>query len=184
MQYVRDAAIRVCERTLSWRYEQPKFDLTPGTARYAFRKPANTDVHAVFSATVNGKRLTPQPLDDALGIYPEWVDTYTDPDQIAEFGGEPNTITQISPSQFIVLPLPNADETYSVRMVYALKPTRSADGMDATALDELEDTIVHGALQHLLVLPNTNWTDRELAAYHAKQYLFTLTETQGAGQSG
>jgi hypothetical protein len=35
---------------------------------------------------------------------------------------------------------------------------------------------MHGALQHLLVLPNKDWSDRELATYHAKQFSFQISE--------
>ena len=35
---------------------------------------------------------------------------------------------------------------------------------------------MHGALQHLLVLPDRAWSDRELASYHAKQFIFKLQE--------
>ena len=35
-QYVRDAAIEACERTLAWRYEQPKIRLVPGAHDYAY----------------------------------------------------------------------------------------------------------------------------------------------------
>jgi hypothetical protein len=51
-------------------------------------------------------------------------------------------------------------------------------------IDELEDVIMHNALQHLLVLPNTNWSDRELAAYHAKQFIFHLSERRARANLG
>ena len=50
--------------------------------------------------------------------------------------------------------------------------------------DELEEAIMHGALQHLLVLPNTNWSDRELAAYHAKQYVYQTSERRARANLG
>ena len=36
IQHIRDAAVRVCERTLAWRYVQPKFNLTPGVHEYLY----------------------------------------------------------------------------------------------------------------------------------------------------
>jgi hypothetical protein len=60
-------------------------------------------------------------------------------------------------------------------MFVALRPTPTATGMDKTAFDELEQLIVHGALQHLLVLPDKSWSDRELAVFHAKQYSYKTT---------
>ena len=50
--------------------------------------------------------------------------------------------------------------------------------------DELEEVIMHGTLQHLLVLPNASWSDRELAAYHAKQYVFQTSERRARANLG
>ena len=40
------------------------------------------------------------------------------------------------------------------------------------------------ALQQLLVLPEKSWSDRELAAYHAKQFLFKLSERRARTNLG
>jgi hypothetical protein len=184
VQYIQEAAIRVCERTLAWRYQQHKFDLIPGTYVYTYNKPLDTQVHAVFGAIMNDSPLEVLTLDHALELYPAWADKYTASGDIAQYGSEPRSVTQISPHQFAVLPLPDAQRTYTVRMFYALKPTRSATGMDEVLFDELEDVMMHGALQHLLLIPNTPWADRELAAYHAKQYLAQITERRARANLG
>jgi len=77
-----------------------------------------------------------------------------------------------------------AVKEYEMRMIVALKPKRTASGMDEVIFSELEDVILHGALQHLLVLPNTNWSDRELASYHARQYLFHVNERRARANLG
>jgi hypothetical protein len=184
VQYIRNAAIQTCERTLAWRYEQPKFNLTPGTYVYNFNKPADTQVHAIFKTFVNDSPLDALTLDMALELYPQWADRYTTTNDIEEYGSDPRSITQISPHQFAVLPLPDATKPYTVRMFYALKPSRDADGMDETIFDDLEDTIMHGALQQLMVLPGTAWGNLELASYHAKQYVFQLAERRARANLG
>lgn len=184
IQYIRNTAINVCEKTLAWRYQQPKFNLIPGIYTYNYNRPADTDVHAVFTALLNDSPLDILTLDKALEMYPAWADKYTTSADIEQYGSTPQSITQITPNQFAVLPLPDAQYTYTMRMFYALKPTRDSSGMDETIFDDLEDVIMHGALQQLLVLPNTNWSDRELAAYHAKQYLSQLTERRARANLG
>jgi hypothetical protein len=99
-------------------------------------------------------------------------------------GSEPRAICQVTPDKYVVLPLPDADRVYTMRMFYALKPKRNSSGMDEVAFNELEDVIMHGALQHLLVLPNTNWSDRELASYHARQYVFQIAERRARANLG
>lgn len=98
------------------------------------------------------------------------------PAEATEGGGTPLAITQISPDKYVVLPMPDSNQTYTMRLFYALKPTRSASGMDETVMDELEQVIVHGALQQLLVMPKVVWNDNTLAAYHARQYLSLVNE--------
>jgi hypothetical protein len=99
-------------------------------------------------------------------------------------GSHPKAISRMSPCTFIVLPKPNADIIFYVRPYVTLRPTKDATGMDDCVMGDLAEIIVHGALQELLLLPSTHWTDRELATYHAKQYLFKLTERRARANLG
>lgn len=217
IQYIRDSAIRTCERTLAWRYEVPLFNLLPGVHQYAYNKPTNTDAHAIFEAFVNDVPLEKLTLDDALRLYPQWADLYSGesastlwsltpsntfnndefdedvfnagdtfslPEEVVTEGSTPRSICQVTPDKYTILPLPDDKATYTVRMFLALKPRRDATGMDSVALDDLEEVIMHGALQHLLVLPNQKWSDRELAAYHAKQYVYQIAERRARANLG
>jgi hypothetical protein len=217
VQHIRDAAIRVCERTLAWRYVQPTFDLLPGVHEYVYDKPAEAEVHVLFDAMVNNYPLEKLTLEQALYHYPEWADLYSGedpsvlwsltppgsyntfeyndnlfndnepfvlPEAVVALASEPRSVTQLTADKYIVLPLPDAERVYTMRMFYALKPTRNASGMDANLLNELEEAVVHSALQHLLVMPGVAWSDRELAAYHAKQGLFVTTERRARANLG
>jgi hypothetical protein len=105
-------------------------------------------------------------------------------DEVLEKAGYPRTITQLTPDKFIILPLPDDEKTYTLRLIYALKPKRDAVGMPAHILDEIEEAVIHGALQELLILPNQPWTDRELATYHARQFTFKVTERRARANIG
>lgn len=177
-QYVRDAAIEACERTLAWRYEQPKIRLVPGAHDYAYETPDDAEVHAFLTATVNGRVLKPITIEQLYDIYPKW------PNQAANERAEPCYITQLDPDNFSVAPIPDSNTTYDVRMIVCLKPLRTATKMDKKFLDELENVIMHGALQHLLVLPDRTFSDRELASYHAKQFAFKLSERRARTNLG
>jgi hypothetical protein len=185
------------------------YTLLPGVYEYAFTKPDNTDVHAIFEAVLNKRPLERLAFEQAIARYPEWADLYSGqdpsvlwsltpsstfntheynevqfnsgdeyvlPESIVADGGSPRSITQLTPDKYIVLPLPDGDEEYKMRMFVALKPKRNATAMSDVLFDELEEVIMHGALQHLLVLPNKPWTDKELAAYHARQYTYQIAE--------
>jgi hypothetical protein len=185
VQHIRTAAVQTCERTLAWRYEQPAFNLTPGKYQYAYNKPTDTEVFAVMHTALNDyEALSPITLDQATELYPGWVRASTTAQDIADNGGQPRYITQVSPSQYNVLPPPNADKTYTLRMIYALKPSHSASEMDEGVMNQLEEAIVSKTLQDLLVLPNTSWSDRELASYHAKQFIARVSEYRAHANLG
>ena len=177
-QYVRDAAIEACEKTLAYRYEQPPIRLVPGAHFYLYDTPVNTEVHAILTATVNDSKLTPVTLEHLYDMYPKW------PNQSTDERAEPRFLTQIDPDHFSVAPLPDASQNYDVRMIVCLKPLRTATKMDKTVLDELENVVMHGALQHLLVLPDRTWSDRELATYHAKQFVQKTAERRARTNLG
>jgi len=178
VQYVRDAAIEVCERTLSWRYMQPLTRVVPGVYEYPYNNPTGSEVHAFLTATINDERLEPVTLEQLASMYPDWPSTDVNK------RSDPRLVCQIDPDNFVIAPIPDDSKTYNIKMIVALKPLRDATGMDKTVFDELEDTIMHGALQHLLVLPDKNWSDRELAAYHSKQYLYKTTERRARANIG
>ena len=217
VQYIRDTAIRTCERTLYWRHQPALYNLLPGVSEYAYNKPVNTDVHVMFEAVVNKRPLERLTMEKAIELYPQWADLYSGLNpavvwastpanlynvnpyngvQYNEDGGvsppaealtgasTPQSITQINPDRYIILPLPDNQAVYQMRMFMALKPKKNATGMDEFIMDELEEVIMHGALQHLLVLPNQAWSDRELAAYHAKQYVFQTSERRARANLG
>lgn len=217
IQHIRDAAIRVCERTLAWRYTQPKFNLLPGVHEYLYDKPIDSEIHVLFGTIMNDSPLEVLILEQAIAKYPEWADLYSGedpsilwsqtppgsynsfeynenlfndnepfvlPEAVVAKAAQPRSVTQLSPDKYVVLPLPDAEQTYAIRMFYALKPTRTAAGMDQVVFNDLEEVIVHSALQNLLVMPGVTWSDRELAAYHAKQALFTTTERRARANLG
>lgn len=177
-QYIRDAAIEACERTLAWRYQQPPIRLTQGVFEYPYETPTETEVHAFITASINGEKVGVKTLDDISDIYPGWPS----PDSTKR--SDPRYILQIDQDNFAVAPVPDGTKTYDVNMIVALKPLRTATGMDKTAFDDLENVIMHGALQHLLVMPDKNWSDRELATYHAKQYLSKTVERRARANIG
>jgi hypothetical protein len=217
IQYIRDAAIRTCERTLYWRYQIPLYNLLPGVFEYTYNKPIATDVHAMFEAVVNNRPLERLTMEQAIETYPQWADLYSGedpsvvwsltpsgsfnafdyneglfndnspyvlPEAIVADASTPQYITQVTPDKYIILPLPDNKTPYQCRMFVALKPKRNATGMNEVIFDELEEVIMHGALQHLLLLPNQMWSDRELASYHAKQYTFQISERRARANIG
>ena len=217
LSHIRTAAIRVCEQTLAWRHAQDSYKLIPGVHEYPYQKPKGTDVHAVFSAAVNGSPLHLVTLDEALQRYPAFAEAYggmspqelwgktpsaslnafmfnegvynenpefVAPDSLFEGAGYPLYFTQLTPDKYVVLPQPNNDKGYVLKLVYALKPKRNSTSMPQPIFDELEDAIVHTALQSLLALPGNPWTDRQMAAYHGQHARYHMSERRARANHG
>jgi len=101
-QHIRNAAITACEYTLAWRYEIRQFNLVAGVHEYAYSKPTNTDVHALFK-TVIGETHELQHLTLELAVerFPAWADMLGGVDPLSAWSLTP-------PSQF------NTDEFNSL----------------------------------------------------------------------
>lgn len=92
------------------------------------------------------------------------------PDSIVAEGSRPRAVTGVTPQRYTILPLPDAEETYELRMWLALKPTRSATEMDTEAFNELEDVIVWGALKSLFSMPGKEWTNPDYAVHYGNEF--------------
>jgi hypothetical protein len=179
IDHIRRAAIEVCERTLMFRM-QTTLNLNPNVFEYSYPNvPASTQVCAVFEAFINDRQLERLTLEQALERNPKWADVTKTDD-----ASEPRILSELTPEKFVVLPMPDDSKTYTLRVFYALKPTRASTGLEEFIFNELEDAIFHHTLQNLLLVPNEPWTDGDLAAYHAKQYLFKLSERRARANVG
>lgn len=170
-QFVRNIAIEVCEKTLVWRYEQDLLPLTAGVYEYDYEVPDGSEVvgliHAtLFSGTEYLGKLEPVTQRELHRLYPDWPSPDTTKRTM------PRYVSQFDPDHFVVAPVPGSDRAYSAKMFLALRPTPTATGMDKTAMDEVEQLITHGVLQHLHTIPDKSWTDYGVASYHAKQYTY------------
>lgn len=217
LSHIRKAAIRVCEHTLMWRHVESPYTLVPGVHEYPYQKPQGSDVHVVFSATINDYPLQLVTLDNALTKFPAWAELYSglSPEEIwsstpsaslnafvfndgvyndnPEFvpnpdmyvdGGHPTHFTQVTPDKYVVLPQPNDDQDYVLKLIYALRPKRNATSLPTYVMDELEDVIVHAALQSLFALPGNPWTDRDMTVYHGRQARYQMSERRARANLG
>lgn len=92
------------------------------------------------------------------------------PDSIVADASRPEAITMVSPQRYVILPLPDAEETYELRLWLALKPLRDATEMDTQAIEELGDVIFWVAMESLLSMPNKPWTNPEYAVHYGNKF--------------
>jgi hypothetical protein len=180
---VRDAAIEACEKTLAYKYVQAEQTLVNGTYSYSYVPASATEVHAILSVNINDNiKITPKTVEDITRIYPFW------PTTASSYRGSPQYVVHFDADTYLMALTPDATTPYLLHMILALKPLRTATGLEQSVFDELEDAIVHGTLQRMLTMPEQTWSDTELAAYHAKQFTYKMAErraraTVGAGRA-
>jgi len=133
----------------------------------------------VFEAIMNDKPLERLTLEQALERNPRWADVSQ-----TDEASEPRIICGVTTESYNIFPMPDDSKTYKLRLVYALKPTRASTGLEQWVFDELEDCIFHNALQELMLMPNQPWSNADVAGYHAKQYVFKLSERRARANLG
>ena len=132
LQAIRDAAIRICEKTLAWRYTAPVFDLLPGVHEYFYPKPPATDAHVMFAAVLNGAPMEKLTLEQAIALYPDWADLYSGVDPSTIWGDTALNVFNTDPFndvQFNQTPTPSLLSTISAngsepRSITQLSPDR------------------------------------------------------------
>ena len=153
----------------AWRYQQAAITMTAGTFQYSFVPESNAEVYSVITANINGNELSPITLEALHQLYPKY------PSAVTAERATPQYFFQLNPITFHVALVP-INSTDKVNMFVSQRPTRASTGMNEAVMDDVEDAVMHGALQQLLTLPERTWSDTELAAYHAKQFIFKVTE--------
>lgn len=124
------------------------------------------DAEELWSETPGGYLGAPEYNEDVFNAGSDFVL----PESVVADAAKPESVTMVSPQRYIVLPLPDGEETYTARMWLALKPLRDADDMDEQAFNELEDLIVWGALETLFSMPNKSWTNPEYAVHYGNKF--------------
>lgn len=179
-QYVRRAAIKVCENTLAWRYEMDPVLTTSGIYEYDYDTPEYTEVCGLIHAAIDGERLTITNQDKVHQLYPAW------PDTTSTALSEPMYIFQYNPDSFLLAPVPDSNNSsnYSIKLFLALRPTPTAASMDKSILDEIEDAVIHMALKEILAIPDKSWTDSKEAARHAQEAAFHVSKRRAKANLG
>lgn len=176
---IRNACIEFCERTCCWVVDATPMNSVGAQAAYSFVPPTDTEVAQIIQAWHNGNEIywrTAAQLNAELSEYGSdtgtpWVDQT----------GIPQYFTIERPDQFILVPFPETGVTNGIEMKYALKPTRTAAGMEAWIVSKYREELASGAKYKLFSMMKKPWSDVQLAAYHKS--VFDLAICGAAAQS-
>jgi hypothetical protein len=167
---LRRAAIAFCEQSLAWRFDHPAIAIESGMATYPFAPPADSVVHAILHAALNGREIACEDAGWGWGEY-SGTDLYGISPCI--FGGA---------DSFTLMPEPAANGVLALRVV--LKPSPTSAGLGDREFDAYREAIAHGALSRLMSLPKKPYTQLQLASYHQEQFgIKTGAAATNAGRS-
>lgn len=167
---IRQAAIEFCERTRLWRYDD---DFTVTTAQAeGVVAPIGADIFEIESAAFNGVPLEPQTI--------AWLDENMRGWRTGELAGLPKYFTQTEPNTIRLAPF----NPGTLSLHVWLKPSQDADELPDWMADQYRETIAHGALARILLIPSQSFTNLELGSAFATSFQRKLYELCTKGVTG
>lgn len=175
---VREAAIEFCERTHAWREDLAPIDVVAGTYAYdlGVAAPATGEVIVPLVVKHNGVALSPEINVDIRTAYPDDPDTVNISVPLHYQFTEQQTIR--------LVPVPNESITGGLKIFAALRPLRSATGMDEAVLTKWGSIIEMGALYRLLVMPEKGWSNLKLGEHFGKRFVAACNIANAEARKG
>lgn len=147
---IRNACIEFCEKSDYIIYTHDPITILPRVSAYPLDLPCGTTVSRVIASWVGNLPITFKSQEDLLRIYPlDW----------RQMGGRPQYITQDIPDEVIVAPFSDYEMDDGLKLIVALKPTRSSTTVDKLIYERWAEHIGFGARARLYDTPNQPYYD-------------------------
>jgi len=154
-----NAARELCEKAECYRFTVTQAAVTISVATHTFASlPTGTVVHRPITLIINEKRLDPTSptlLDE------DDVQWFTRTGQPSKYFMSPDTLSTVR-----LYPIPEAAYAtpLGLNAVLALKPNRTATGLEEIFFENHQRTLIYGALAEVLNVPGRPWYNSEHAA--------------------
>lgn len=168
---IRQAAIEFCERTNIWRFED-EFDVSSDQCEALMSLPGS-EIHMIEGVWFEGNKLepiTPEYLDER---FPGWRAG-------RDVSGVPRYVTQTEPNTITLVPRTAG----RVKLALFLKPSQDTDELPDFLAAQHRQTIAHGALANILLIPNQSFTNPELAGAFGQSFQSKLDGKSLIGSVG
>lgn len=165
----RAAAIAFCEQTQIIQFDMDPLSVVADQREYDFESPdSELMVHGIISGNYDGTPLDVLSERIANSRYPRY----------REFTGNPDAVLRKSSASFWLYPTPAEAKSNSLFLTVSLKPVPTAEYVPEVLLNDHKQVIISGALARLLLLPNKDWTDKQLAGVHAAAFAGGINEAK------
>lgn len=162
---IKNTVIEFCEKTLILQRDHDPVTVTAGINDYDLDPPTGYLVTKIMKAWYENIPLVPAAPDE-IGS----VSAYNALAKDAEGPGQPRWIFQKEERVFSLLPVPANNSVNAVTMRVALKPSRSATGVEDVIYEDYMETIGAGARSRLFMIPNTLHFNPQMAGVNKMQF--------------
>lgn len=168
---LRQAGIDFCQRTKTWRYEDD-FDVTADDCEQ-ITTPADSVLLDLELVLFEGNPLEPKTT--------AWLDDNVRGWRTNESGaGLPQYVTQTEMNTIRLVP----GQDGHVNIYAWLKPSQDADQLPEFLATQYRETIAHGALARILMMPNMPFSNPQLGAMFLGLFNDALDKFQNKGSMG
>ena len=169
---LRDAAIRFCQRTKLWK-DVDNFAVTAAGCRELFAPP-ESQIYEIQSGRIDGMKMTPVTLTYLDKQFPRWREE----DETAE--GIPAWMAQLTPNSLTLSPRGAG----VVDLTLILMPAQDAEDLPDFLVDLYAVELADGAVGEVLVTPEKDFTQPQLAAAFVKRFDDHLNRLAPKGTKG
>jgi hypothetical protein len=191
---IRTATQLFCARTLVLdAVTDPRINLIAGQAVYTLPAVADRTIVRVKkgevwrylgTSDVDPKRLDPTNPNDLDQRTPPYHGQFRGPlnypispdDDWREETGDPSLFYQPLPHQIRLVPIPDTDIEWGLKVTYHLKPSNASSEVDDFVLESWRDIIVIGALGLLLQIKHKPWTDVAEGEAYERDFNFKVDD--------
>lgn len=165
---LRNAAIKLCERSLVWQVDLTPVATSPGVSTYTPAAPTDTRVARVTHVRWNDIPMSRAQVTLLNRIYGNNWRTWVDQ--------APQAFTQVRYDQLILVPAPTLVKNLAVTV--ALAPTRAATGADDMLYEKYAPLIASGAKAYLMAQKKKPYSDPTQALEYRRQFGLGVGEVQ------
>lgn len=171
---IRRAVIDFCQESFIYSQILDPVDIVADQRRYAFSAPADTDICAVLNLSINGVPYDPIPPDTAAATIPAWMQS----------DGSVRGYMEVEPGAVDLFPAPADDLAQGLQVRVALKPTYTADGVEAWLLNKYRYELAEGAKHFLMMMPGRPYSNPTMADFYGRRFFNAKTDAKAAANRG
>lgn len=156
------SAIEFCVQTHAWSEILDPVDVEAGVNQYDIDVEQGARVATVKDVWASTYRLEPVTMDRLVAVLPDWQ-TISTSTPLFYTAPTDNSYINVYPTPLAAIP-----GALVIRVAYA--PTLAATSLPDSVVNQYLEPLLSGAKHRLMVMPERQWSNQALAAFHKTQF--------------